>query len=80
MTSEMKKALENSGLEGQTDRLETPLKKRGRPSLFGRPLTNAERIKRCRERRRERLPWENREATDELHRFFGEPHLQERNL
>jgi hypothetical protein len=59
---------------------ETKPKKIGRPCLFGRPLTNAERIKRYRERHRERLPWENSGATDEMHEFFGEPHLQERNL
>jgi hypothetical protein len=55
-------------------------KKRGRPSIFGRPLTNAERIKRHRRRHAERLPFENESESDEMYEFLGEPYLQKRHL
>jgi hypothetical protein len=61
-------------MSGETKR------KVGRPSLFGRPMTNAERLRRSRERRREKLPWENTEESDAFYEFTGRPYLKERNL
>jgi hypothetical protein len=55
-------------------------KKPGRKPLFGRPMTVAERVQRHRLRHREKLQWEDAKLSDEMHEFFGEPHLKDANL